>query len=161
MIIQALDQIHSLPGASFNPDIHLRIKKDFYNSPVFEYADNASLNNFCRNSSYQANTASKALRERIEQEGANEVLKDETFQTIKTNLLIYPNPARSELHIQSEGCGIDYLTIFDSSSRPVIQVAPGGQSLLLLDISNLASGIYIVRAACGNDVLTEKLVIGK
>ncbi len=70
-------------------------------------------------------------------------------------------PARSELTIQTQGAGIDRLTIFDTATRPVMQANPGGQMLHRMDISRLAPGVYIVRAECGGEVLTEKLVVAR
>lgn len=52
LTIQALDEILIEPGGSLNPDVHLSIKKDFYNIPMFEYADNAATYNFCDNNAY-------------------------------------------------------------------------------------------------------------
>ncbi|MCA1761887.1 MAG: hypothetical protein LC664_02630 [Flavobacteriales bacterium] len=44
LVIQALEEIKMAPAvSSLNPKIHMRIKKDFYDTPVFEYADNAEV----------------------------------------------------------------------------------------------------------------------
>ncbi len=163
LIIQALEQIHSVPLGSLNPNMHLRIKKDFYDTPVFEYADSDAVGAFCNdNRAYQANTASRALQERIERELAEEFHKEVfTPKAKNTSLSLYPNPARSELTIQSNGSGIDRLTIFDMATRPAMQANPGGQNMYRMDISNLAPGMYFVRADCGDEVLTEKLVVAK
>ncbi|MCA1761888.1 MAG: T9SS type A sorting domain-containing protein [Flavobacteriales bacterium] len=74
---------------------------------------------------------------------------------------MYPNPASYTLTIQSQGNGIDGLTIFDAATRPVIQKTPNGSNLFQLDIHNLSPGVYIVRADCGGEILTEKLVVAK
>jgi len=161
LIIQALEQIHQSAGAQLNPKIHMRIKKDFYDTPIFEYADNAEVYNFCNSSSaYQANTASKALKARI----AEQMDETESIQIPEkgnTSIAIYPNPASSTLTIQSRGNGIDRLTIFDAATRPVVQKTPNGSHLFQLDINNLSPGVYIVRADCGGEILTEKLVVAK
>ncbi|MCA1750837.1 MAG: hypothetical protein LC670_03455 [Flavobacteriales bacterium] len=96
LIIQALEQIRQSPGAEFNPNIHMRIKKDFYDIPVFEYANNDAVGAFCNNSnSYQANFPTAALQERINQQVAEEAIRKNEATTNSTSLLIYPNPARS------------------------------------------------------------------
>lgn len=162
LIVQALEQIHSVPGTSFNPQMHLRIKQDFYDTPMFEYSDNHKITSFCNSSAYLASDPSRALRERIEQELAEAFHKEVyTPKANNTSLSLYPNPARSELTIQSQGSDIDRLTIFDTATRPAMQASPGGQNMVRMDISKLAQGVYIVRAECGDEVLTEKLVVAR
>jgi hypothetical protein len=171
LTIQAQEQIHVIPGARISPQgmspsakTHLRIKKDFYDTPVFEYADNDAVGAFCNNSNaYQANTPSAALRQRIEDAIAAQEpdALGKANAAPASNITLYPNPARSELTIKTIGTGLDQLTIFDASSRPVMQASPGGQMLHRMDISSLAPGVYILQAACGEEVLTEKLVVAK
>jgi len=163
LVIQALNQINISPDSILTPDIILRIKRDFYDTPVFDYVSNSDVYNFCNNSSqYQANVASAALMSQI---GAPTIESEpETlpiFEKTKTFIKIYPNPASSELTIQSQGNGIDRLTLFDAATRPVIQKIPNGANLYQLNISNLSPGVYIVRADCGGEILSEKLVVTK
>ena len=164
LVIQALEKIHKQDGASFIPNIRMRIKKDFYDTPVFEYADNDAVAAFCNNSdAYQANFPSAPLRRRIEEAMAQQELDElsKANKPQKSSLTLYPNPARSELTIQTHGAGLDRLTIFDTATRPVMQASPGGAALYRTDISRLSPGVYIVRAECGDEVLTEKLVVAR
>jgi len=165
LVIQALEEIKLAPAVtSLNPRIHLRIKKDFYDTPVFEYADNDDVAAFCNNSNaYQANFPTAALQERINQQLAEEAMrKSESPTTNSTSLLIFPNPARSELTLRATGGGLGHITIYDTSGRPVMQAnAGGGASEHRMDIGALAPGIYIVQATCGDEVHAEKLVVAR
>jgi hypothetical protein len=165
LVIQALEQIHQQLGAVFNPKIHMRIKKDFYNTPVFEYAANAAVQNFCNNSNdYQANTASKALRARLDKEvEANEnadhmEVSGESFNKI----FLLPNPARDLLTLRSSHLDMTAITIHDLSGRPIKQETLQAHSReTQINLSGIAPGTYIVRVDCGDEVLSEKLVVTK
>ena len=165
LVIQALEEIKLAPAVtSLNPNIHMRIKKDFYDTPVFEYADDGDVAAFCNNSNaYQANFPTAALQERINQQLAEEAIrKSESPTAGSTSLLIFPNPARSELTLRASGGGLGHITIYDTSGRPVMQAnAGGGASEHRMDIGAIAPGIYIVQATCGDEVHAEKLVVAR
>lgn len=167
LTLEALKSIHLKQGTHLNTSyperIHLKIKKDFYDTPIFEYADNAAVYNFCNDPNvYQANVDARAFGNRVDEQLSDEAINQVDIQkTDGTTLMIYPNPARSELRAQAEGAVIEYITIFDMSNRPIMQASPGGQDFHQMDISTLSPGVYIVRADCGGEILTEKLVVAK
>jgi hypothetical protein len=164
LVVQALEQIQSIPGASFNPNVHLRIKKDFYNTPVFEYADNATVYNFCNNSNaYQANTASKALRERIQAQQEQAELEETTPEVEANNKVsLYPNPANGAIQLRSSDLGISQVDVYDIAGRLMLQRIYGADAgkQVQMDIENLQTGVYIVQIHCGAQVHKEKLVVG-
>ena len=69
---------------------------------------------------------------------------------------------RSELTLRATGGGLSNITIYDTSGRPVMQAnGGGGTSEHRMDIGAIARGIYIVQAACGDEVHAEKLVVAR
>ncbi len=165
LAIQALEEVQVEPGASLNPNVHLSIKKDFYNTPEFQYSDNTTVQNFCDNNTYQANIPSSALRTRIESEiedeSAVEYLKIKELPT--QNIKLFPNPANSQIWISSSSAPISEIQIIDIAGRILIHEKPGDSDLnrVLVNINSLQTGIYIVQTQCGNERSSQKLVVGK
>ena len=77
--------------------------------------------------------------------GINESAKGLSFH-------LYPNPATTELRIMSER-PIDQIEIVDMSGRTLITTAQS-----VIDIADLASGIYLVRASIHGTVETSRFV---
>lgn len=65
---------------------------------------------------------------------------------------VYPTPANSVLTVEGEG--IHSVQMFDASGRTVLSRNNGGK----IDISDLASGIYVVRVTTTNGVSIKKVV---
>ncbi len=161
--IDARTQIRLLPGAHLRPNGRLRIIDD----PLAEFGEPAStgyVEDFCLLSTpepYQGNFATRPLMQRIS-DRVHELEMREQIASAKatsSTLTLYPNPARSEITLQSKGTGIDRIGIFDASGRSLIQESSGGQLIYQMDISNLAPGVYVVRATCGDELFTDKLVV--
>ena len=69
------------------------------------------------------------------------------------NAVIYPNPAENKVTVKGEG--IVNVQIFDANGRNVLTSNCAGQ----LDISNLSTGVYMVRIISNNGVTTKKLTV--
>jgi hypothetical protein len=72
---------------------------------------------------------------------------------------IYPNPARDILYVQSDATGINSITIIDLSGQVVLtsnEITDNGT-----DISNLASGVYIIRIETESEIINQQFVISK
>ena len=65
---------------------------------------------------------------------------------------VYPTPANNTLTVEGEG--IHSVQLFDASGRTVLSRNNGGK----IDISTLASGIYVVRVTTNNGVSIQKVV---
>ena len=65
---------------------------------------------------------------------------------------VYPTPANSVLTVEGEG--IHSVQMFDASGRTVLSRNNGGK----IDISGLASGIYVVRVTTTNGISIKKVV---
>ncbi|MGB6034630.1 MAG: T9SS type A sorting domain-containing protein, partial [Cryomorphaceae bacterium] len=166
VVIQALEQIRIVPGtwgSDLDPNIHMRIEREFYDTQVFEYADNSEVYNFCNNNNaYQANTASKALRMRHDKEvEANEKADHMEVSTESYNkIFLSPNPARDLLSLRSSQLDMTSITIHDLSGRPIKQQSLQANSReTQINLSGIAPGTYIVRVDCGDEVFSEKLVV--
>lgn len=164
LVLQALGQINISPDANLSNNIQLRIKRDFYDTPVFEYTDNSEVYNFCNDSNqYQSNVASAALIRKIE----NNIVEDLNVQVksnkIENNFTIHPNPAKNEIWIISSDVSISKIQIFDLSGRVLLQKNTGSEDIkkVAVNIDELQSGVYIVQIQCGNLMASEKLVVGK
>jgi hypothetical protein len=147
------------PSGAVDPRIHFNIKKDFYNTPVFEYVDDPS--SFCgQNGDYQSNVASIPINESNEDPS----VPDEIFASPKErgSILLFPNPARDLLTLRSSHLDMSFISIHDLSGRPIKQQNLPGQTLQYqMNLSGIAPGTYIVRIDCGDEVFTEKLIIAK
>lgn len=145
----------------------MRTKKDFYDTPIFAVSDHSTVESFCdptdSDYGYFANIASQSLNERIvEQLSEEDFEKNNTPTSNSTSLTIFPNPATAEFTLRATGGSLGNITIYDTSGRPVMQAnAGGGVSEHRMDIGALAPGIYIVQAACGDEVHAEKLVVAR
>ncbi len=76
--------------------------------------------------------------------------------TESSALHVYPNPAGSVLHIES-GSSLREVTAYDPTGRIVLRQSISGTSQTL-DISQLHSGIYLLRVVTENGVETGRFV---
>ncbi len=68
------------------------------------------------------------------------------------NVAVYPNPANDVLNINGEG--IQQVNLIDINGRTVMSAAKAGS----LNISSLATGVYMVRVITTTGVSTQKIV---
>lgn len=84
----------------------------------------------------------------------NDLLSD------KVEMLVFPNPAKSKVSIAlSNNKTIEKIEVFSILGDKVYTQKSEGQSKLTFDVSNLASGIYFVKAKTENGIISKKLVI--
>jgi hypothetical protein len=78
------------------------------------------------------------------------------------SFLISPNPAQNDLRItlKDQDAGQYEIKLFDMSGRQVLyKKTEGQQDEILLDISSLAEGMYVVSVFLNNKIATEKLIV--
>jgi len=162
LVIQALEQIHQTIDAVFNPKIQMRIKKDFYDTPVFDYADNTEIQSFCDSTLYQANVdAASVSVGPPNQEGSAEFSSPQEIFN-RDSVTLYPNPARDLLTLRSSHLDMSSITIHDLSGRPIKQESLQSNTReTQVNLSGIAPGTYIIRVDCGDEVFSEKLVVTK
>ncbi|MFP9117813.1 CotH kinase family protein [Flavobacterium sp. RNTU_13] len=71
-------------------------------------------------------------------------------------IVLYPNPAGSQLNIKSTAV-IESVSVYDVFGKLLLQTAPK-QLTSTLDLSNIASGIYMVKVTTANGAFTQKIL---
>ncbi|WP_299115400.1 T9SS type A sorting domain-containing protein [uncultured Winogradskyella sp.] len=82
-----------------------------------------------------------------------EVLSIDDVSVIDFSL--YPNPAKDVLNIQTNNVTINSVSIYDMLGKEVLSVKEVNNSI---DISNLKSGIYLIKIATNEASVTKKIV---
>lgn len=77
--------------------------------------------------------------------------------TIDENLKIYPLPVRDKLNINAGGKIIKSVTLTNMDGSIVVK-APKSTTLVSIDVSSLASGIYIINVATEDKVYSRKIM---
>ncbi len=72
---------------------------------------------------------------------------------------LFPNPASTQLTLETSGAVMDGISIYDLKGREVLNRYTVGSHKETLDISFLNSGIYMVKVMSGNSISIEKLII--
>ncbi|MGB6035982.1 MAG: T9SS type A sorting domain-containing protein, partial [Cryomorphaceae bacterium] len=161
-VIQALEQIHQTVDAVFNPKIHMRIKNDFYNTPIFDYTDSSTVSIFCSSVFYQANVDAAAISLGPQSQGQTSEFLSTPQSSERGFIQLFPNPARDLLTLRSSHLDMSSITIHDLSGRPIKQETLQSHSReTQINLSGIAQGTYIVRVDCGDEVFSEKLVVTK
>lgn len=77
-----------------------------------------------------------------------------TPQFAQNSLVVFPNPAKSELNIQFDGDAICCAFISDINGQKVLEVTAGNT----INIEGLATGMYVVSAQAGGQELQQKFI---
>ncbi len=80
----------------------------------------------------------------------------------KPNFELYPNPAKSTIHIRMHNSGNEKseIAILDLQGR-IIKSFTDTEILITQDISDLNSGIYFIQVRSGEQVIQQKLVVSE
>jgi hypothetical protein len=73
------------------------------------------------------------------------------------NVLLYPNPARDQLTILAKE-KLQEIRLFDQSGKLVLTINDVKQNPIILDISTLASGNYVLRLSGSKEQILERVV---
>ena len=84
---------------------------------------------------------------------------EEMQQLKKEELIVYPNPATSEVYfaLNRDTEEIKLIELYDMQGRQVATLQPQN-TLATLHIAHLPKGIYIARVSLGNRVITRKVI---
>lgn len=75
---------------------------------------------------------------------------------------VYPNPATDQLHIRLENNAPTVTaSLFDLSGRRVHEVVWHTPSLMMMDVSSLTEGVYVLQLQWDNDVATAKVIVSR
>lgn len=89
---------------------------------------------------------------------SDNALSNEEVELMATSLKIFPNPAENEINVSvGDSTFVGSLSIYNMLGQLKIDsVLSAGESLV--DITSLASGMYIVQAEVGGKTLSQKLI---
>lgn len=76
-----------------------------------------------------------------------------------SNTIVYPNPATDQVQIQWTGDAPEQLTLTDLSGQIVYQLNPINNATVLLDLQDLAPGVYILTSNFGTAQEVTKLIV--
>ena len=86
-----------------------------------------------------------------------EVLSVETEEMIVFDMEVWPNPARESVNVK--GRGIAKLSMYDINGRIVHETKNNSLERIKIDLTNISSGLYFLRATNEYDVILVKQVI--
>lgn len=75
------------------------------------------------------------------------------------SFLVYPNPATEQITILSEGVQIKNISVIDMSGKTVMKQKAGNNNTFQLNVSNLASGTYVVQGVTSKGSVSKTIVV--
>ncbi|MFY9243851.1 MAG: BspA family leucine-rich repeat surface protein [Polaribacter sp.] len=88
------------------------------------------------------------------------VLSVDDFNEEKASLLLYPNPTSTILNVSfSSNQTLETIDVYNLIGKKVISENANNQKDIELNVSNLSTGIYVVKVKSGNKIISKKLVI--
>ncbi len=72
---------------------------------------------------------------------------------------VYPNPASSQINVESLGSKIDMVSIYNLSGQLIREINAGGANIITLDVNGFNQGMYLLRIITDEKVLTRKIQI--
>jgi hypothetical protein len=74
--------------------------------------------------------------------------------------VVYPNPAESQAFIQlSNTFSANHLRLIDLTGKTVAERSFGDRRFVQLDLSDMASGIYLIEVTGMNGTEVQKLIV--
>jgi len=139
-------------GNTFNYDVEYEIAHEGYN--LFY------LSIVCENGSQGAPSAFRTKSEDTDiigytvSAGYNIVLDENGIKDILTNsIIIFPNPTKGELRIESGDLKIESVEIYDISGKKILH-----STETTLNISQISTGTYFVKLKTDKGELTKKVI---
>ena len=127
----------------FNPLIYGNCPPQAYETNLICYLDE----NIVYNTGYKNNCFYSAL--------IGNVSKDRVAE-----IKIYPNPSYDKIYIERKDNANDMvqLTIYNIFNSPLLESELKTKNQIVLDISNLPKGVYILQLKTNDDILTKKII---
>ncbi len=88
---------------------------------------------------------------------ANNTNNTTIIRSIDTKNIIYPNPAHDLINVINKNSGKSVIQLMDHNSRLLREVHSSSTNLKL-NVSNLSSGMYIIKIITGNKVEVQKFI---
>lgn len=112
---------------------------------------------------YEANAAAPDLNDQVEDFTVpSECTLGVNNTVVKNTAVIYPNPAKDEIHFSVKGSkGISVVKIYDLSGKLVQESRVDLNSSDALPITNLKNGVYVVKGEGLGVNFAEKIIVKK
>ncbi len=79
-------------------------------------------------------------------------------ELIADDIKVYPNPASDKLFINNKNRSTIELTLINLLGQPVARVESTSDTSVVIDMTNLASGVYLVKLKANNTEYTKKII---
>lgn len=84
-----------------------------------------------------------------------ETFSVDTFKDI--DIEVYPNPTSNKINIESTK-RLDQIRVFDISGKMLLNKSINGQSSAVIDLSNLKSGVYLLKLNSDKASITKRII---
>jgi hypothetical protein len=77
------------------------------------------------------------------------------------DIALYPNPTVDMVHVESRGALMEEISILDLTGRVITTRSQLNAPRVQFDVNRLAKGAYWIRASCGGESRTRKLILNR
>lgn len=77
---------------------------------------------------------------------------------LESNLVVYPNPIKNQLNLNTGSVTLDKVTLFDLSGKIVAELEQSVTGDAVIETAHLAPGVYLLEARSGKARLTKKIL---
>jgi len=94
-------------------------------------------------------------------------VKSISFSYLKGKITVSPNPVTDYITIQlsSENASSLKIALYDHSGKTVyeknVKIVAGDNSIQIMDVKNITSGMYYIKLSIGDEIFTDKLIVAK
>ncbi|MBO5956049.1 MAG: T9SS type A sorting domain-containing protein [Bacteroidales bacterium] len=81
----------------------------------------------------------------------------ESIEELTSSLLLYPNPVNDKLYIETEA-EVKDVVVYDVYGRHQVTMTPSRQGCLVVDVTDLKSGVYFVKIATTNGEIVKRIL---
>lgn len=79
------------------------------------------------------------------------------IEELSLSLLLYPNPVNDKLYIETE-VEVEKVVVYDIYGRRQVAETPSHQGCLVVDVTNLKSGVYFVKVVTENGEIVKRVL---
>ena len=83
----------------------------------------------------------------------------ERINELTSSLLLYPNPVNDKIYIETES-EIEYVVVYDVYGRQQVTETTSHQGGLVIDVTDLKSGVYFVKVVTENGEAVKRFIKG-
>jgi hypothetical protein len=78
---------------------------------------------------------------------------------VKSENMVYPNPAKDVLTINTSAFPLQHVSIFDVAGKTIKEIKVNNVDLTTVDVSDLSKGIYLVKLTSNKATTVKKIII--